>query len=79
VRISGEFTEGALRLTVTDDGCGFIPSDAQGAADGHFGLDGIRERLRRHGGEMHIESAPGGTSVFICMQTMENGHEKSIR
>jgi signal transduction histidine kinase len=80
VRISGEFTEGALRLSVTDDGCGFIPSDAQGAADGHFGLDGIRERLRRHGGEMHIESAPGrGTSVFICMQTMENGHEKSIR
>lgn len=77
VRISGEFDSGVLRCSVIDDGCGFVPADANGAAEGHFGLDGIRERLRRHGGEMTVESAPGkGAAVFICMQITGNGHEK---
>ena len=69
VRISGELSAGMLRFSVGDDGCGFNPSDAEGAADGHFGLDGIRERLRRHNGELEIKSSPGkGAIISICMQ-----------
>ena len=59
IRIIGGIADGRLDLAVSDDGCGFDTANAPGLADGHFGLDGIRERLRRHGGEMTIESSPG--------------------
>lgn len=51
-----------LRLRVTDYGRGF-PADQ---TDG-FGLLGIRERLRRHGGQMHIESSAHGTRVTLTV------------
>ena len=78
VRISGELSDGMLRFSVCDDGCGFNPSNTQGAADGHFGLDGIRERLRRHNGELDIKSSPGkGTVVSIRLQMTGKDNEKN--
>lgn len=47
-----------LRLKVADNGKGFPPDGVPG-----FGLIGIRERLRRHGGGMSIASGPAGTTV----------------
>lgn len=56
-------------FSVRDNGGGFDPASAPGAEDGHFGLVGIRERLRDFGGEMRVESAPGsGTRVSVYMQ-----------
>ena len=48
-----------LRFSVKDDGCGFDPASASGVGQGHFGLQGIRERIKRYGGTIEIESAPG--------------------
>ena len=77
VRISGELEDGVLRFSVTDDGGGFDPASANGSADGHFGLDGIRERLRRYNGGLDIESSAGkGTEISICMQLTGEKHEK---
>ena len=48
-----------LRLSVTDNGSGFdVNTDPK---PGHFGLQGIRERVRSVGGTLHIESETGTT------------------
>jgi signal transduction histidine kinase len=58
-----------LRLTITDDGCGFDPGPivedaAKSPADG-LGLIGMQERLALIGGELEIESSAGaGTTLF---------------
>lgn len=66
VRIEGSLDGETLRLAVSDDGCGFDVARAPGVADGHFGLQGVRDRLRGLGGTLHIESAAGrGTRAVL--------------
>ena len=66
IRIAGEVRSGTLRISVRDDGCGFDPANRPGQAEGHFGLDGIAERIERLGGTFEIKSAPGkGTKATI--------------
>ena len=55
-------------VSVQDDGLGFDPKNRADITEGHFGLDGIRERIRAFRGEMSIESAPGrGTKVVVSL------------
>lgn len=73
IRIAGDCRVQTLSLSVSDDGCGFDPADRQGQDDGHFGLDGVTERLKRIGGTMEIDSSPGnGCYVRIVID-----HSKS--
>ena len=75
IRISGDLAHGTLRFSVEDDGAGFCVADAPGLDEGHFGLDGVRERLRRHNGEMSIESTIGkGTKVSIAMKSRDDAN-----
>ena len=68
VRIAGSVEDGMLLCSVRDNGCGFDPETAPGAEEGHFGLQGIRERMEAAGGSVEIESAPGrGTRVSLSM------------
>jgi signal transduction histidine kinase len=49
-----------------DNGVGFDISTAEGG--NHYGLRSMRERMKRIGGELTIESAPGaGTRLFITI------------
>lgn len=57
VRISFSF-EG-VALSVEDDGHGFNPALAPGVKDGHFGLQGMRERVKRLDGTIEITSTEG--------------------
>jgi PAS domain S-box-containing protein len=60
------FEDGHVRLAVTDDGCGFDVDSAAYARNGHFGLIGMRERAKRIGGHLTIQSAPGvGSTVAV--------------
>ncbi|MCF7730553.1 MAG: sensor histidine kinase [Akkermansiaceae bacterium] len=55
-----------VTLTVSDDGCGFDLEHAKGPLEGHFGLQGMRERSVRLSGDLEINSSPGGgTKVII--------------
>lgn len=64
IRVAGASEDGTFRFSVRDNGCGFNPDTAPGVTLGHFGLEGIRERLRTLDGTMEIESTPGkGTKV----------------
>ena len=59
IRIAGECRPEGVRFSVQDDGIGFDPNGVLGQDEGHFGLDGIRERLERLGGTLTIDSTPG--------------------
>ena len=68
IRIAGTIDNGHLVFSVRDDGLGFDPADRPGIKEGHFGLEGIAERVNRAGGTMDIESSPShGTSVTISL------------
>ena len=57
---------GWIELIVCDDGEGFIPGTQAGPGQGHFGLVGMRERMERLGGTLHIASTPGrGTTLGL--------------
>ena len=53
-----------VTLTVRDDGRGFDPTEAAGTAQGHFGLQVMRERMDGIGGTLTLDTQPGrGTTV----------------
>ena len=58
------FSEEEFSLSVVDDGSGFESADR--IPQGHYGLQGIRERISRLGGSLQVDSAKShGTSVYI--------------
>ncbi len=66
IAIGLAFANGAVRLTVTDNGKGFDPAAPTAAPPGHFGLLGMRERAERLRGQLDIASQPGqGTRVVL--------------
>ena len=67
VRVSLAEDAGRARITVADDGRGFSTADR--APEGHFGLQGMRERAQRLGAALAVQSAPGqGTSVELSLK-----------
>lgn len=74
VRISGSLDDATLAFTVTDDGCGFDPAHRPGPEDGHFGIQGIRDRLRRLDGSLSVASRPGGpTEIRVALRAPTRG------
>lgn len=62
------FAETTLALRIRDDGVGFNPAEIAGPSAGHFGLQGMRERIKRLGGKIEITSAPGqGTVIEVIV------------
>jgi len=63
IRVTLTDRDGLIRLEVQDWGKGFDPERIE---PGHFGLQGIRERVRLLGGRATVQSAPGqGTRVLV--------------
>ena len=60
IMIAGAIDSGQLVFSVADDGCGFHPDNHPGAKDGHFGLQGIQDRIDGLDGSISIISHPGG-------------------
>jgi len=61
----------SLRLTVSDDGCGFSPPEPSLLAAAGFGLGNIAQRARTLGGHATFESEPGrGTRVTVEVRTV---------
>ena len=64
VKVAGECHEDVISFSVKDNGNGFDPDAAPGPNEGHFGLLGIRERLKALNGTLEIESARGAGAKF---------------
>jgi signal transduction histidine kinase len=66
IGITLRLSRGHAELVLEDNGCGFDPAAAPGQHDGHFGLQGMRERTKRLGGQIELSSAPGhGTTLRV--------------
>ncbi|HUA39330.1 MAG TPA: histidine kinase [Candidatus Sulfopaludibacter sp.] len=65
-KIQLEFAAHHVALEIRDNGSGFIPENCAGPSDGHFGLLGMSERVKRLSGKILISSAPGkGTTIRV--------------
>jgi len=66
IRVALHFSPDALEMLLTDDGQGFDPAAA--ASEGHYGLQGVRERVSRFGGVFEIDSKRGqGTRLRVTI------------
>ena len=75
VRIRLSFASSAIRLDIEDDGCGFAPSAQQLAANGHFGILGMRERMEQIGGSLEVSSSSGkGTTIGVTLPVRKLDH-----
>jgi NarL family two-component system sensor histidine kinase YdfH len=71
----------SLEVTVSDDGVGFSPA---AVPPGHYGLVGIRERVRLLEGEVVLETAPGeGCCLMVRLplaldEEAPDGHQGGV-
>ncbi|MBQ3808398.1 MAG: sensor histidine kinase [Kiritimatiellae bacterium] len=66
LKIAGAINGGRLLFSVADNGSGFDPAARPGMEQGHFGLEGVMERVKALDGIADIASAPGkGTRIAI--------------
>lgn len=69
-----ENCDGHLEITIEDDGCGFDASRLERQEGRSFGMQSMRERVERAGGDLVIDSAPGqGTRVIVRLPVEEGG------
>ncbi len=60
------------QVLIEDDGVGFAGQKSNGGSGEHIGLKIMKERARRFGGELDIESEPGeGTRVILSFSYSE--------
>ena len=73
LEIFGELLPGELKISVADNGCGFDVANVQGPEQGHFGIVGIQERIKRFNGTFEIRSNPkDGTCVTIAIPVIKH-------
>ena len=66
LQVAGCVEDGKLLFSVKDDGCGFDAENAPGPETGHFGLQGVQERIEAIGGTLEIQSEPGKGTKVSC-------------
>jgi len=71
-RITIEFRDEDVQLSVADDGSGFVYAETRSARQGKLGLLGMRERAELLGADFQIESTVGGgTSVRVVLRDID--------
>jgi|694.fasta_scaffold15954_3 signal transduction histidine kinase len=60
-------SDDTVTVTVRDDGRGFRMSDRPGALHGHFGIEGMIDRMVAVAGECTITSRPGGGTTVVAV------------
>ncbi len=69
---------GDLTLRVSDNGAGIDPAFVSAGKEGHFGLQGMRERAVRIGARLNIVSSAGsGTEVVLIVPGRIIFHERA--
>ncbi len=61
-----DYQPDAVTASIRDNGAGFHIDETQANSTGHFGLTVMRERARRFGGSLEIESRPGDGTIVVA-------------
>ena len=73
------FGRSELTLEVRDNGTGFEPAVVLARDDRHYGLVGMRERVRAVGGDFRLDSAPGrGTDLKVRIPRRVSGARSAM-
>jgi two-component system NarL family sensor kinase len=70
---------GALELSVEDDGTGFDPAATPGAGDGHLGLTLMRQRAADAGASLGVRSEPGAGTLVTLRIPLALGPAEPLR
>jgi len=70
IRLDLELQDHWIRLAITDDGCGFDPTDKSARG---LGLYSMNDRARAVGGKLRITSRPGRTKVEVRLPLAAQG------
>ena len=62
---SDRMEDGGWRLRISNDGEPFDPETAPGAKEGHFGLEGMKQRARRIGANIRFERRGKGMVLIL--------------
>ena len=66
IEIDLNFEAKKLKLAIADDGRGFVGDPSSFYSNGHFGLEGMRERAERIDAKLTVKSAAGeGTQILV--------------
>lgn len=77
--LQAELQNGHISVSIHDDGCGFDTDGISGSNSGHFGLIGMRERMERIGGSLHIASSVGkGSEVRLRVPVHGFRHKAAV-
>ena len=69
ININGERKKRHIVFSVSDNGTGFDVENQPGPSQGHFGLQGIQERIDRFNGVLKIVSIPNeGTKATVVLK-----------
>lgn len=73
IHVAGSIDGDTLKFSVRDNGTGFDPAATPGPCEGHFGLDGIRDRVQRIGGDFRIEATSGKGTYAVVILNAKGG------
>ncbi len=62
---SDRLEDGGWRMRISNDGEPFDPETAPGAKEGHFGLEGMKQRARRIGASIRFERRGKGMVLIL--------------
>jgi signal transduction histidine kinase len=66
IRVVLAYGHRSVRLSIADDGTGFVAHPDLGTYSGHWGLLGMRERASHVRGKLTVHSTPGaGTKIVL--------------
>ena len=80
VQVNVDFGGDELRVQVQDDGRGFDAAQASVSGNGHYGLVGMRERVKRIGGTLSLNSLAGkGTDLTIHIPRSASAEDRGLQ